>query len=131
VRRKIFVLAIGVFVGILLASLPLTGRSQGRIEIGEESMMQKDERGYEGRRRLPCVNPEESPEKVFREMGPAMGLMMKGMMSAMLDFLCEPESAEKLATFTRNYYDALIKKGFTQEQALRIVISQGIPSMGK
>ncbi len=41
----------------------------------------------------------------------------------------KPESADRLATFTKNYYDALIRKGFTKEQALQIVIATGMPRM--
>lgn len=66
-------------------------------------------------------------EKTFQQMGPAMGSMMEGMMGAMFRFLAKPETAENLATFTKNYYDALVRKGFSKEQALRIVISVGVP----
>ena len=74
---------------------------------------------------------KQSPKEALQQMGPMMGMMMKGMMKAMLEFFSEPETAEKLATFTKNYYDALIKKGFTPEQALKIIIGQGMPSLGK
>lgn len=73
---------------------------------------------------------KQSPKEAFQKMGPMMGMMMKGMMKAMLELFSEPETAEKLATFTKNYYDALIRKGFTPEQALKIVIGQGMPSLG-
>lgn len=53
-----------------------------------------------------------------------MGNMMEQMMAGMIDLLARPETADKLASFTRNYYDALVKKGFTKEEALRIVSSQ-------
>jgi hypothetical protein len=63
-------------------------------------------------------------------MGPMMGSMMSNMMDAMLTLLARPESAEKLATFTRNYYEALRRKGFTDEQALRLTAAIGFPAMG-
>lgn len=63
-------------------------------------------------------------------MGPMMGNMMASMLDGMLTTLARPESAEKLATFTRNYYEALIRKGFTEEQALRLVAAVGFPSLG-
>jgi len=47
----------------------------------------------------------------------------------MLRVMARPENADRLATFTRNYYDALIRKGFTREQALQIVIATGMPRM--
>jgi hypothetical protein len=77
----------------------------------------------------------KSPAEMQREMemlmGPAMGQMMQGMMDAMFMVLAKPETAERLASFTKNYYDALVKKGFTKDEALRIVSSVGMPSMGK
>src|SRR5213083_779049 len=58
-----------------------------------------------------------------------MGPMMEAMMEGMLRVMARPENADRLATFTKNYYDALIRKGFTKEQALQIVIATGMPRM--
>ena len=62
-------------------------------------------------------------------MGPTFGVMMEQMMDALIEVLERPETAERLATFARNYYDALIGKGFTEEQALRLVIAIGFPAL--
>jgi len=43
-------------------------------------------------------------------------------MELSLEFLSQPHTAELLAAFTKQYYDALISGGFTKEQALQIVI---------
>ena len=56
--------------------------------------------------------------------------MAEATMETTLWALSKPEAAERLATFSRNYYDALIKKGFTKDEALRIVLSVGIPQSG-
>jgi hypothetical protein len=47
----------------------------------------------------------------------------------MLKALAKPESADQLATFMKNYRDALLAKGFTREEALQIVRGTGMPSM--
>ncbi|MGD2135626.1 MAG: hypothetical protein PVF27_05670 [Gemmatimonadales bacterium] len=73
--------------------------------------------------------PSDSLAMMQELMGPMMSNMMASMMDGMLTLLARPESAEKLATFTRNYYEALIRKGFTEEQALRLVAAIGFPSM--
>ena len=39
------------------------------------------------------------------------------------------ESAEKLAKFKKNLYDALLAQGLTKEEAMRIDVVTGIPSM--
>jgi len=105
-------------VGILILSFPLLILAQERYKPQRFSF-EKERPSY-----------RESPKEALQQMGPMMGMMMKGMMKAMLELFSEPETAEKLATFTKNYYDALIRKGFTPEQALKIVIGQGMPSLG-
>ncbi|HDN86001.1 MAG: hypothetical protein DRP68_07075 [Candidatus Omnitrophota bacterium] len=105
-------------VGILILSFPL-------LILAQEEY---NPQGFSPEREAPSY--KESPQEAFQQMGPMMGTMMRGMMKAMLELFSEPETAEKLATFTKNYYDALIRKGFTPEQALKIVIGQGMPSLG-
>jgi hypothetical protein len=65
------------------------------------------------------------------QMQQAMGPMMQQMATAMLEgtlvTMAKPENAERLADFTRHYYDALIKRGFTKEEALQIVIATRFP----
>ena len=70
----------------------------------------------------------------IQEAQAAMEQMMGPMMSAMLEStaktLARQEIAENFATFTRNYYLALVSRGFSDEEAMRIVTSTGIPSAG-
>ena len=68
-------------------------------------------------------------EQTMNTMIPFMGQMMKIMMQVHFEVLAEPNTAEKLASYTRNYYDALIKKGFTKEESLSIAMNMGIPSL--
>jgi hypothetical protein len=44
-----------------------------------------------------------------------------------LNFFALPQTGEKIATFQKNYYDALIKKGFSEEQAFQLVRDVGNP----
>ena len=68
-------------------------------------------------------------EQASAMMGPMMGQMMEAMMEGMLRVMAKPENIDRLATFTRNYYEALIRKGFTKDEALQIVVAAGIPRM--
>ena len=70
--------------------------------------------------------PGEHPE-----MGPEMQEMMEKMMVSMFQVFARPEITEALATFMKNYHDALVRKGFTKQEALGIVTSVGLPDMGK
>ena len=52
---------------------------------------------------------------------------MRAEMTAQFEVLAEPKTAERLATFTRNYYQALKAEGFSDAQALALVKSMGFP----
>ena len=57
--------------------------------------------------------------------------MTEVMVGDQLAVVSKPETAEQLTTFTRNYYKALVKKGFTKNEALQIITSiQGLPTPG-
>ena len=75
--------------------------------------------------------PTKNPEESLRQMGPAMSSMMESMMSGMMRFYAQPDTADMMASFTRNYYAALVKKGFSEAEALEIVKAAGVPSLHK
>lgn len=54
-------------------------------------------------------------------MAPMMQQMMTAQLTATLQFYARPETAELLAQGARNYYLALVRQGFTAEQAVAIV----------
>lgn len=72
--------------------------------------------------------PQQVMQQAMETMGPMMGKMAGSMMEGMLLVMKKPETAESLATFSRNYYDALRKKGFSEEAALRMVTAIGLPA---
>lgn len=77
---------------------------------------------------------EQMMQRQMQMMGPMFGQMTRVMMQAQFEVLSQPETAEKLAAYTRNYYNALIKHGFSKQEALDIAMNIGIPSapmMGK
>jgi hypothetical protein len=53
--------------------------------------------------------------------------MATKMIDGYLDYLAKPQTVKKLATFQKNYYDALIEQGFTKEQAFELVLRFGNP----
>jgi hypothetical protein len=54
--------------------------------------------------------------------------MMKMMIETQLEALSNPKTADELASFTKNYYNALIKKGFSKQEALNIATKVGFPT---
>jgi hypothetical protein len=57
---------------------------------------------------------------------PWMKEQAENMLGTWLSALTRPEVAERIAAFTRNYYDALVAKGFSADEALRIVMAHGV-----
>lgn len=68
----------------------------------------------------------DSLRQALASMSPLLSSMMASTYEQMASFLARPETAERLATFTRNYYEALVRRGFTREEALRIVTAVGV-----
>ena len=75
-------------------------------------------------------SPEEMQKIMDATMGsmvPMMGKMTEVMIDAQLNAAARPETAERMAAFKKNLYDALLKKGFTQDQALQITVATALP----
>jgi hypothetical protein len=68
----------------------------------------------------PAPSQRESPFQM-----PDMGKILTGMFSESI----KPERAAQLAHFQKLYYDALVKEGFTKEDAIDIV-KGAAPSFG-
>lgn len=62
-------------------------------------------------------------------MGPMMNTVTSTTLETTLRTMAKPENAELAATYTRNYYDALLRQGFTPIQALEIVTAAPLPAM--
>jgi D-ribose pyranose/furanose isomerase RbsD len=78
-----------------------------------------------------------SPEDVKKAMDASMATMMDNMARmtetmtvAQLNIAAKPETAERIAEFKKNLYDALLRKGFTQDQAIAIVSATALPAAG-
>lgn len=69
-----------------------------------------------------------SVEASMGAMVSAMGKMTEAMLEAQLKVAERPETAERVAAFKRNLFDALVKKGFTSAQAMQITLATTIPS---
>lgn len=59
--------------------------------------------------------------QMMNRMGPMYQTMMQAMMEGTLQMLERPEVLDRMAAITRRYYEALMKQGFTKEEALQIV----------
>jgi|JI9StandDraft_2_1071091.scaffolds.fasta_scaffold56704_1 hypothetical protein len=83
----------------------------------------------------PAKQKQELPVAPDNVLGSLFGDSMHAQLTAMatkvmdgyLDYLAKPETAKKLATFQKNYYDALVAQGFTKEQAFELVLRFGNP----
>lgn len=114
-NRKLVVMLSGLVFVLVAAALYLSPLAQAE-ETSGPSHARKGDIGKERK-------------SMFNGMSPMFGQIVEAMMEATLKVLEKPETTQRLATFNKNYYDALLAKDFTEEQALKIVMSVGIPTM--
>ena len=113
-------LAVGLFsTGMAVAAEPQKSQSADSAPAVSE-----------GQGGAPLGIGRGTPEENQAMMQQMMGAMMGQMMDAMSRVMAKPEFANNMATFMRNYYLALKKAGFTEEEAMKIVVASGLPSMG-
>lgn len=75
------------------------------------------------------VDPMQQAMGMMSQMGPMYENMMQAMIDGTLKAMSKPENIDRMAAFTRQYYQALMKQGFTKEEALQIVAGAGIPAL--
>lgn len=78
------------------------------------------------------LTPEQTKrmmEATFDAMVPVMKKMSDAMLDSMLEKGAEPDTAIKMAKFKKNLYEALLKEGFTKEQAFSIMENTSMPSV--
>jgi hypothetical protein len=63
---------------------------------------------------------------IFNSMGPMFSNMAKSMMDAQLEYYKQPGKIAEIAKLNREYYNALVKEGFTYDQALKIITSESL-----
>lgn len=75
-------------------------------------------------------NPEQIKQLMQATMGAMvaiMGPMTEAIIEAQLNEAAKPDTAARLAAFKRQLYQALIKQGFTEQQALQITVATPAP----
>ncbi|QKJ30079.1 hypothetical protein HQ865_10015 [Mucilaginibacter mali] len=67
---------------------------------------------------------------MMNSFGPMVSNMAKSMMDAQLEYYKQPGKLEEIAKLNKQYFDALVKEGFTADQALKIVTSDSFLPKG-
>ena len=75
------------------------------------------------------TQPPGQQQHEMEAMGPMMSQMAQAMLQTAMDFYAKPETARALAAFAKNYLAALTAAGFSRDEALRIVIGHGMPTL--
>lgn len=82
----------------------------------------------EGNKKPTPEEMQQIMDATFGAMVPMMAKMTEVIIEAQLRIGVQPETATRLATFKRNLYDALLKQGFTKEEAFQIMLNTAPPS---
>ncbi len=103
---------------LLLLSLAVStqARAQGKKTITPDTT-------------LAVTRATPSMSSVMDSIGPIFSTMMGSMYAGIIEYMARPETAAKLAAFTKNYFDELMKKGFTREEALMLARGMGMPGI--
>jgi hypothetical protein len=76
--------------------------------------------------------PQPPPiNQIMKDLDNGVPITMKvtdTAIAAQLSALAKPETAQKMARYVKNFQNALIKEGFTREEALKIVTSMPLPA---
>ncbi len=82
----------------------------------------------------PCVLSAQDDQRdrdllqqQMERMAPLLRQMSVGAIDVTLEILSKKETADQLATFTRNFYESLLAKRFTKVEAIEIVKAVGVP----
>ncbi len=65
-------------------------------------------------------------QNAMSAMGPMYASMAKSLLDANLAYYKQPGKIAELAKLNKDYFDALVKEGFTNDQALKIITSDGL-----
>lgn len=93
----------------------------GAVPLAAQQPTSADSTQARARQAAAALNP------MMQQMAPAMAQVAAITLEATIATLAKQENAEHLADFTKHYYDALIARGFTKEEALQLVMAVGIP----
>ena len=74
------------------------------------------------------MDPAAALSQALSQMGPMYEQMTQSTIDGTLKAMERPENVERMAVFARRYYDALIKQGFSPEEALQITAGAGNPA---
>lgn len=87
--------------------------------------------GQQSAQQNPPASPGQQKEAMQNMLNTAIqmyGPMMDASVDAQLKTAARPETAERIATFKKNLYDSLVKRGFKADEALQITVSTPIPA---
>lgn len=102
------------FVGALLMFLGLSGHLNAQQPTGH---LPADSAGL-----------AQAMSGMMSQMNPMYISMSKGMVEGTLQALEQPATVDRLAAFMHHYFEALVKAGFSKDEALQIVVGVGLPT---
>lgn len=70
---------------------------------------------------------KKAMEATYGAMVPIIERMADAIIESRLNAGAKPETANRIAAFNKNLYDALIRQGFSKDEALQIMVSTPLP----
>ncbi|HMV79716.1 MAG TPA: hypothetical protein PL048_14950 [Leptospiraceae bacterium] len=113
--------AVWLFLAVLI-SVPLSAKDRDR-KVKKNSDSVKGEPAE-------TVRPEGNQFDSFgQSMQNSMAEMVRMMYRTVFTEYSKKENTDLIASYYKNLYDSLIEKGFTKEEAMKIILNAGVPSV--
>ncbi len=90
------------------------------------SLTQKEDPSFLKTTRVVNGNNVSNTVSFADDMTPMLMNIAKTVMNVQLDYYKQPGKLEEVAKLNKQYYDALTKVGFTADQAIKIITSEGL-----
>ncbi len=72
------------------------------------------------------INVNNDMAGIMGSMGPMLTTMATSMMDAQLKYYKQPGKITEIAKLNKQFFDALVNEGFTQDQALKIITTESL-----
>ncbi len=74
----------------------------------------------------PMSQEEQKRAAALASLAPLVSKTTEELVEAQLKIAERPETAERIATFKKNLFEALRRKGFTAEQAMQLTVATSV-----
>lgn len=117
-----------VLIGVLILTLSINSTTKNGHGVAHADEFQSTPYQRPSEPQPSTESPQVPAMDVLNNsLGPMMEKLTASTIKTSFASIAQKDVAENLAAFQKNYMEALMAKGFTREEAMKIVVSVGFP----